>query len=1465
MAKSAKWSAFDTAFHCKTEASRLIVMKLNQISALMLVVLLAAPGMVHSASAAKAIRPNQLEVQRAIACINRSREYADLKNFGDAIAEQRKAIDIRKQVYGHWHKDTVKCYRNLGWLCLQAGDFSAAVAAYQECLAVDARKTAEKKFEVLILCDFAWTLHASGQYADALVVYSRLLNDTTIGQDRYLAIVEDALKLIDDMLVDGKVSLDSRKDCWDLLSGIRNWAKSRDQSELMFEAIGSQARLYAFFGMYARAAKLLEDAMLSASTNNAYSVDHYSCIVLQQSQLALITGGYQTALESLKTLSTTYPNIKTSLDFQIIQLQVYVASGDTRNVTLAIRPIQIAMQNAAYPVTGGLVVPKAYLAIGNYQEATTACQQILQSQLSQIDKSRTYLLLSDIYRASLDPKRAQAELLNAINAWGAESHVPSAYLVQIRQRQAQLYFDLGESEKARALLLESVDYCRRESSRDPLELARSLANLGECERELGLYKEAEGSFLEAEKLFVRLLGESHPQVYQVRRGLAGVFQALGVYAKAEALYLRELAQLGKSGNPYEIASAQQALAEVYVFMGDYQRADENWRPAQKALKSLTGGKGDAYIRACLTVGTLAYAMGDFQTSEQALRAAIATLDQMEHPPRWLPLQVTLALGNNYAKRFRLADATRQYDSVLGEVATSCAHSRLARRLNADALLGLCNIARKQRANLPQARKYAAEAVELYAQCLGDSHPLLATAYEELGSCCQADDDHATAAAAFETCRQIRESLYGRAHPAVLRVTNNLAAVAIAEAVEIDDPDARLTKYKTACGSLADGIHAFENKYGQSQLDTPVVCKAHANLALIHSVQGEVDNALKDYDTSLRGYLAYTRRNLIGLDEREQIAFLQGELQPALHAAYAFAVTNRENQAVCRAAAEWSANFKGLSQEITATAHLLSKSEPGNQRQLADVLNELGRVNVQIARGDLPADAAIVKTLDQRRAELLRQQTADGSAHRIWDEHAKPTHEWVTVADLEKRLGSNGLLVDYFTYWSYNPATKKWSKRAGALAVSSHPDENVLLDDLGELADLIAKLGAARNAVKNMENTEGELYQEWDNASPTSPDGKRQILARLKEELRPIYDKTLQFCDDRIEKSTQIFLCPDDDLWFVPWACLPNEESFLAERHTLTLLSSGRTLACDASSSAPFDTAVIFANPAFSLEYATEPAPTTSAPIALVAAAAPSGSGGIAVVSGQQNHVDSVAATTADNARMSKKQYSKPLHQFEPVDVTGKVTEIEDQLKQNPAMKVDRFDADNATEKSFMAVNRPKYIVFVTHGVYEPPKHDDTADQRDPPWSDWREHELDIASTPLARCGLALAGVNRREHAEVEGEDGYLSGIEIIASDLRGTDLVFLSACETGLGDKRCGEAVAGLYQSFELAGARNVIGTLWQVDGQAAAEFTKEFWKYVAQGDPHATALHKTQLAFLKHERYSHPYYWAAFGLVHRN
>jgi CHAT domain-containing protein len=98
-------------------------------------------------------------------------------------------------------------------------------------------------------------------------------------------------------------------------------------------------------------------------------------------------------------------------------------------------------------------------------------------------------------------------------------------------------------------------------------------------------------------------------------------------------------------------------------------------------------------------------------------------------------------------------------------------------------------------------------------------------------------------------------------------------------------------------------------------------------------------------------------------------------------------------------------------------------------------------------------------------------------------------------------------------------------------------------------------------------------------------------------------------------------------------------------------------------------------------------------------------------------------------------------------------------------------------------------------------------------------------------------------------------------NLEGSDLVVLSACESGLGDVRQGEGVCGLRRAFQMAGARTVVSSLWKVSDQETVTFMKIL--YSKQASTYPELLQQTMVRRINELRLrgrpTHPFTWGAF------
>ena len=139
-----------------------------------------------------------------------------------------------------------------------------------------------------------------------------------------------------------------------------------------------------------------------------------------------------------------------------------------------------------------------------------------------------------------------------------------------------------------------------------------------------------------------------------------------------------------------------------------------------------------------------------------------------------------------------------------------------------------------------------------------------------------------------------------------------------------------------------------------------------------------------------------------------------------------------------------------------------------------------------------------------------------------------------------------------------------------------------------------------------------------------------------------------------------------------------------------------------------------------------------------------------------------------------------------------------------------------------------------------------------------------ADSQMVRSGLAFAGANHASKT-LGSNDGLLTAVEVSSMDLHGTDLVILSACESGVGEVQSGEGVFGLRRAFALAGARHLMMSLWPVGDEITALQMNRFYKSYGQGEPPALALVMAQRESIKSLRgqtgFADPSLWAPFIL----
>lgn len=201
-----------------------------------------------------------------------------------------------------------------------------------------------------------------------------------------------------------------------------------------------------------------------------------------------------------------------------------------------------------------------------------------------------------------------------------------------------------------------------------------------------------------------------------------------------------------------------------------------------------------------------------------------------------------------------------------------------------------------------------------------------------------------------------------------------------------------------------------------------------------------------------------------------------------------------------------------------------------------------------------------------------------------------------------------------------------------------------------------------------------------------------------------------------------------------------------------------------------------------------------------------------------------------------------------------ILKIEDLLKRNK-WQVSSYMGKNGTEESFLNMHgkSPKLLHLATHGFYYTPNRAENVDY------------LKGYTDAMSLSGLVLSGGN----AALLGKPlpkgvlgGILSANDIARLDLSNTDMVVLSACQTGQG-KATSEGLYGLQRAFKKAGVGTIVMSLWSVSDKTTSEFMIAFYECLV--NPHNAWNKRKAFEEAKQiirKKHPDPYYWAAFVML---
>ncbi len=712
--------------------------------------------------------------------------------------------------------------------------------------------------------------------------------------------------------------------------------------------------------------------------------------------------------------------------------------------------------------------------------------------------------------------------------------------------------------------------------------------------------------------------------------------------------------------------------------------------------------------------------------------------------------------------------------------------------------------------------------------LGEQHRLVATSLNNLGRLYMANMDFANAEPLYKRSLRIRETLLGSQSPDLAVPIINLATLFYQQG-KFDEAEPQFTR----------ALKLQEAALGAKH---PALVNTLNNLAEVHRHKGEFNLAESLYQRALELAL-----QTLGPDHPAVALVLRGqalleEARGKSRAAVSFLERcnniRERNLALTLTAGSESQKllYMGtLAEEtdVTLSLHLKTLPTDGPAARLAlnTILQRKGRVldvisnNIETLRRHAgPQDLALLARLASTRAQLAKiilsppsQQSSGNTKTEVAELEKEIEHleSEISASSIQFRAQSQSVTLErvqqaipkgaaLVEFVIYRPFDV-----TGRTSAESFGAENYAAYVLGSSGELAwVNLGGRRTITQAVARFRRSL------ADPSSRTYRRAGRALDELVMRPIRKL--------ISGKRRLFISPDGDLNLIPFGALVDERNkFLVQSYSITYLSSGRDLLRLQVKSPSREGPVVVANPDFN---STEMGSGVSAP--------------------------------TSNKTM---QRSVDFRKLRISPLPGTAQEAKALKSIFPVAKI--FTGIDATEASVKKVSAPSILHVATHGFFFADRGTIEGTRQ---LVMGEKTQDDLSVNPLLRSGLVMAGVSGGTSGT--GEDGVLTALEVADLDLWGTQLVVLSACDTGLGDVRNGDGVYGLRRALVLAGAESQVMSLWKVSDSATRDLMTGYYSLLKAGAGRTDALKKVQLEMINETRglgargrLSHPYYWASF------
>ncbi len=1082
---------------------------------------------------------------------------------------------------------------------------------------------------------------------------------------------------------------------------------------------------------------------------------------------------------------------------------------------------------------------------GEYEKAVTVSKQAIEMAKSQVgEESRRYAIslnkLGELYDKTGDYEKAEPLFIQAIRIRKkifGDSHPDYATSLD---NLGRLYMDMGQSEKAEPFVVKAKEIRKKVFGERHSDYAKSLYSMAWLYTQKGQYAAAEPLFIQCREIRKRTLGESNADYADAVGSLGAFYFTTGKYEKVESLDLqaKQIRQKVLGENHVDYGYSLYNLATFYNLMGQYDKAEPVLIQAKEIWKKILGEDKPDYATGLNSLSSLYVHMGQFEKAEplsiEAVKITKRALGEnsvdfgtslynlailyfrMGKYEKAEPLYIkyreilkSLYGENNLDYAESLNGLAALYD-VLGQYEKAKAlliqvteiQGKLLGKENPIYAIGLNNLAvlYYRTGQNEKAEPLFLEEEEITKKALGEDHPDYAVSLNNLGSMYRDMGQYQKAEPIYLKAAEIRKKALGENHPNYAISLYNLGI--LYDQMELFDKAEPLY------------IQAKEIQKKALGEDNPDYAKSLGSLALLYSQMGQFEKAEPLILSCNKIVLKNLKDVFAALSEKEKGNYLQnnvGIVETSNSFLYQF---RKASPALVQNNFNLQLFIKSLS--LLETRNMLEAMQNNPDSTIQGLFGRwLSDKELLAKQYSLPMNKRI-KTIDSVEAEA---ETFEEELTRRSIEFRRQQNTMnITGSDVEKNLSDSEVAIEFVRFkLSGKTAADSMMYAAYIMGKKDSVPQFVPLCEEKQLQGIFDSAG---NTATTMVN---KLYR-----------GGRVGGTNASYWGDSLYKLIWQPLEPYLQGVKKIAYAPAGKLFSVAFAALPvTRNTLLMEKYDLQQYSSTRQIALrrEENQAATPASIALFGDPRFTMDSS-------------------------AMVNQRNRQSDSSIGSTVRYVPQVRGNQDNVW-----VDLPGTAEEVGTigDLFQKRGLQTSTYMQANASEKNLKALSghAPQVLHIATHGFFLPEPEKTT---RGITFGAGNSYTL--ADDPLLRSGLIFAGGNYAwsGKAPIEGmDDGIATAYEISRLNLRNTELVVLSACETALGDVKGSEGVFGLQRAFKMAGAKKLIVSLWQVPDKETAELMTTFYLYWMNGK---TIEESFRMAQADMRRKYPPYYWAAFVLV---